>query len=283
LAFVDRNLSHPALGRLVDDVLEETKPKPVSWRNWPVMAGAIAASLALIIVGVMSFSFPADQMMASYDTVIGERSTLILADGSTLTLNTNSKVEVDFSDEERSINLVRGQALFEVAKNKNWPFVVKAGNQRITALGTAFDVRLDNSVKEVRVVLVEGRVAVDEFSEDERSIIADKRVELVPGDRLVSVSNIKRTVGKTDLDLAISWREGRIVFRGENIKDAISEINRYSVDQLRLGADPRLKGLNINGVFDAGRITSFASALEAMHSVKAQRTSKNEITLVWRD
>ncbi len=94
-----------------------------------------------------------------YATRIGERSTIRLADGSVVTLDTASRVSLDLTTANREVHLLGGQANFEVAKDKARPFVVYAGDRRITAVGTAFDVRLDQ--REVCVTLVDGKVSVD--------------------------------------------------------------------------------------------------------------------------
>src|SRR4029077_19161785 len=91
-------------------------------------------------------------------TDIGERSLLVLADGSKVTLNTASAVHADYTGPERRVTLVRGEAFFDVAKDHTRPFVVSAGSRNVIAVGTAFDVRLQD--RRVRVTLVEGKVRV---------------------------------------------------------------------------------------------------------------------------
>ena len=110
--------------------------------------GAVAAGLAPTL--------PAKS--ALYRTAVGERSTVVLPDGSVATLNTDSVLKVAYSDTERGVRLLRGQALFEVAKNKRVPFQVYAADRRVTAVGTVFDVRLQG--ERVKVSLVEGVVKV---------------------------------------------------------------------------------------------------------------------------
>ena len=293
LRIIDRHMGHPELEAMAGEVLAETEPTaaPMRMGRWNRWASAAAAAVVLVLTGLVGFSMlgndpAAVQVAEYYETAIGERSTITLSDGSTVTLNTNSRIEVDFQTAQRDIALVRGQALFEVAKDAARPFVVEAGNQRITAIGTAFDVRLDTD-DEVKVVLVEGRVAVDELvmtaAATEPMVEEAKRIEMIAGEVLVASVNVERVAARADIEQATSWREGRLLFRSTPLTEAIGEVNRYSVEQLRLSDDPRLAEMTVNGVFNAGRSESFVSALETMHGLNAQRTGRHEITLVPRD
>lgn len=290
LQTVDRHANAPEIEAMSRKVLQETESANGNRRRW---AAGIAAAL-LLIVGV-AFSLrifgPVDEMMVAdasefYETAIGERSTVVLNDGSTVTLNTNSRIDVAFAPGRRDIKLARGQALFEVAKDAARPFVVEAGNQRITALGTAFDVRFDKA-DEVKVVLVEGRVAVDELIPSASGSaflpVPEKHIEMTAGEKLVAAANVPRTPEPADVEEATSWRDGRLLFRSEPITSVVAEVNRYSTEQIRLSDDPRFGELIVNGVFDAGQSRSILLALETMHPIDAQRTGLSEITLVWRE
>ena len=97
-----------------------------------------------------------------YSTGTGERLVATLRDGSQITLDTHSVLEVAFNDRERRVRLTQGQAYFEVAKDKQHPFVVEVNNRRLVAVGTAFDVRLEDS--HFRVTMIEGTVRVEPAS-----------------------------------------------------------------------------------------------------------------------
>lgn len=101
----------------------------------------------------------------TYQTGIGQRSTVTLEDGSSVELNAKTRIRVAFNERRRNVELTEGQALFHVAKNAQRPFVVRAGNRDIVAVGTAFDVRLDATT--VRVTLIEGKVKVRQQSSSE--------------------------------------------------------------------------------------------------------------------
>jgi transmembrane sensor len=130
---------------------------------------AVATAVWTELPAVMSFA-PLRSLVAftgritgtdsdeQYSTGVGQRSTVTLRDGSSVELNARTRVRVNFTQTQRRIELVDGQALFNVAKNPHRPFIVRAGNREIVAIGTAFDVRLDAAY--LRVTLIEGKVAV---------------------------------------------------------------------------------------------------------------------------
>jgi len=293
LSFSDKHASHPLFADLMDEVLQETTPTPSLWERfvtgeninrWAVASVGVACVAMFALSGTINFMQNPDDML-SYDTVVGERSTIALSDGSTMTLNTNSRVEVRFTEDQRKVSLVQGQAMFEVAKNKDRPFVVYADDQRVTALGTAFDVRLDEELDTVSIILVEGRIAVDELNApigaNAPEPIPSKRVELVAGERLVASDIMPRVVELVQLKDVTSWQNGKVIFRDEPLGNAVREINRYSTTKLRLADDPRLQDIRVSGVFNAGQIKSFVYVLESTHGIEAMRTARKETTLVW--
>lgn len=296
LSFVDRHSSHPLFEELMAEVIAETEPKPEFWRRWAnngwtgnrrTVIGTAMAGVVMMAVTTFMFSVSDQSSFKAYDTATGERFTITLSDGSQVTLNTNSRLEVDFTEEQRGLTLVRGQAIFEVVKNKNRPFIVEAENQRITALGTSFDIWLDRDIKAVKVVLVEGRVVVDEFlanaDQSKKQSIPSKRIELTTGERLIASASLPRVKEQIDIEKATSWRIGKMIFREEPLTKAVREVNRYSTEKLRLADDPRLRKLRVSGIFNTGRIDSFLYVLESAHNLETQRTGKREITLVWKE
>jgi ferric-dicitrate binding protein FerR (iron transport regulator) len=171
---------------------------------------AIAASAALLTFAVLLWSALPDSMrqgswsrvasIAStlrglatpavnhYATGIGQQSTITLADGSTVELDAKSQINVGSEDARRTVELVSGQALFRVTKNPNRPFIVRAANRQVVALGTAFDVRLD--ARSVRVTLLEGKVRVD--SREAREPVKPLDQEFDHGSRQVSQKGVYR-------------------------------------------------------------------------------------------
>nr|WP_283254794.1 FecR domain-containing protein [Luteimonas galliterrae] len=202
-----------------------------------------------------------------YSTDIGQRSTVALDDGSTITLNTDSRVSVDYAPGRRSVVLQRGQALFKVAKDSARPFVVSAGGRQVTALGTEFDVRVSERMFEV--TLLEGRVTVtrEHRSAADPAVAIVPLAELRPGQQFVAAAKAAPEVREADVKRVVSWRSGQVVFEDERLEDAIAEMNRYSRQQVVLG-DARLASLRISGAFNTGDTGTFVEALVAYFPIE---------------
>src|SRR5690606_34501615 len=154
-----RQMRHAALE------LARAKRRPAvnRWVLGPALAASLIGAIALGGQQVFAPSSSADsatENVQRYATAIGQRRDVVLDDGSLVTLNTDTLVEVRYSHARRDVRLLQGQAMFHVAKNPERPFIVSAGNRRVTALGTAFDVQVRRG-GEVQVLLVEGRVRVE--------------------------------------------------------------------------------------------------------------------------
>lgn len=219
----------------------------------------------------------------SYSTAVGERSTIVLEDGSTVTLNTASRMNVAFTSGERLIHLLQGQALFEVSKDPARPFVVQAADRRIVAVGTAFDVRI--GAESVQVTLIEGRVNVEELADnDARRVL--RRAHMEAGQQLVAQtgsapSTKPDTIRAADGALATSWRDGRVTFENEALNVVIAELNRYSERKLRL-RDASLNELRLSGTFHTGSPAVFAAALGEYFPVKVEDVPGRDLEVSWR-
>lgn len=218
-----------------------------------------------------------------YETRVGERREVRLDDGSVVTLNTGSLLEVAYNPARRDVRLLRGQALFQVAHNKAWPFVVSAGDRQVTAVGTAFDVRVDGS--RVRVVLLEGKVRVDPLRREglERLIPQLAAEDLGPGQQLVASTGAPSvTVAAADIQRAVSWRNGQVIFRDDTLGAAVTELNRYSETRILVN-DPKLSALKVSGVFNTDRPENFVAAVTTFYPIKAVQTAPGVTELSWRD
>jgi transmembrane sensor len=195
-------------------------------------------------------------------TNVGEQLTRQLADGSTIEVNTDSEIRVELSDTQRSIYLLRGQAMFDVAHDESRPFVVFAGDRRVTALGTLFEVRMDSS--STQVTLLEGKVRVEEIALTDVVIEAKPAavVELKPGERFVSADGAMSTVPAEVIESDLSWRQGRHIFNDAKISDIVTEMNRYTARKIKL-MDPTIGELRLGVNFKIGSTLSLAAALEA--------------------
>jgi transmembrane sensor len=214
-------------------------------------AGAVAAGLA------GSIGLALQLRRGRYATRRGEVRVFPLEDGSVVTLNTASRVSVDYSPERRSIQLIEGEALFDVAKDRARPFVVAAGDAEVRAVGTSFTVsRLPDTP--VRVLVREGVVEVRR-----RNTAAAAAVILPANTRLGSgaaASEAPVAVPATEVSRELAWREGRIAFEGETLAEAAAEFARYSDTRIVID-DPAIAREEITGLFQANDPVGFARAV----------------------
>jgi transmembrane sensor len=259
-------------------------------RRWTFGLTAAAATVAavMVVAGVglqsslkrpstpASVSGPIDPDARIYRTALNERSTVTLEDGSTVTLDSASRIAARFEPGRRSITLMEGQALFHVSKDPTRPFVVRAGDRTVTALGTIFDVRLDGG--RMKVTLIEGKVAVRSVGGGAGGGEQVLHV-LAPRQQLVElVRNETPIVRIVDTGKATSWTEGRIFLEDEPLGQAVGEMNRYSSTRLVV-ADASIAGLRINGMFHAGNQMGFVGALQATLPIEARTDDQGRILL----
>jgi transmembrane sensor len=197
----------------------------------------------------------------SYATGVGGHEILPLKDGSQIELNTDTVVRVSTNTAQREVWLDKGEAYFRIRHDSAHPFVVFAGNRRITDVGTAFLVRRDND--RVKVTLVEGRA---QFEDAQR---ADKPVMLKPGDVVTASANAV-SVSKEDatgLTAGLGWRHGLLIFHYTTLSDAAAEFNRYNSNKLII-ADAGVGRMKIVGTFATNNVAAFADIAEDVLHLK---------------
>jgi transmembrane sensor len=200
-----------------------------------------------------------------YQTETGEQRSLTLADGTRVLLNTRSHVVPRYSASgPRIVDLVSGEALFEVAKDPLRPFVVDAGSKRVVALGTIFSVRKDGST--IEVTLLEGRVAV---SDKETAVTAG--LTLMPGQRVRAAGQDAPVMDSPNIELVTAWKNGKVVFDDATLAEAVAEMNRYSLTPIDI-ADGDIKELKVSGIFRAGDVEAFAKAISAVHGLSYSKS-----------
>lgn len=232
----------------------------------PFIMGAVAIATAVALVIGGSFWWNA---RGSYSTGIGERRVVTLADGSSVSLDTDSRIRVRFSGEERRIELEQGQALFDVASDAGRPFLVLAGGTEVKAIGTVFDVRRAGTA--VRVTLVSGvvEVAAADAASAPRRMAAGEQAR-------VSARGI--TTAPVDVAVATSWTDGRLIFEDIPLGEAVAEVNRYLVDKIEID-DPAIRSIAINGVFRTGDRDAFVAASSDVLGLAAVPEADGSISL----
>jgi len=223
------------------------------------LAAGIAAVVAAPLGALWWFSARSSSGLA-YRTGLGEQRTVTLEDGSRLSLDAHTVLKVAYSRDLRLIELATGRAHFEVAKDPARPMKVRAGAKTITALGTAFTV--ERQAEHVVVTLVEGRVAV---SDDGAA-----PTEMRPQQQLVLAPNTPPVLHQeVDVDRAMAWREGKLVFDDETLAGAAARMNNYSPLKVVVEGDA-VRNLRISGIFKAGDTPAFVEAVKAYFPVDAQ-------------
>jgi transmembrane sensor len=218
-------------------------------RHW--LAGAVAATIGAIVLGV-AWNLYKPKEETRFQTAIGEQAAVALPDGSSFDLNTNSRVEVDYSQRSRVIHLERGEAYFKVAHDTHRPFWVHAGDRWVRAVGTAFNVYLRPAGVEVTV------------SEGTVNVVNVPAYESPPSDAAYANSVAAVTAGQQadahgradvihPLDAAqltrlLAWRKSSLYFQDEPLGDVVNELMRYTTLKIEI-ADASLRQLPVGGTF----------------------------------
>ena len=204
---------------------------------------------------------------AVYTTAVGEQRSIALEDGSVVELNTQSSVRTRFTAASRNVDLLRGEAIFRVAKNPQRPFHVYSGNAEIIAVGTAFNVYAREAGTVVTVI--EGRVRVTSRNDASVAAAPLHNLELGRGEQAVIAPKkpIVR-VALTDPGKATAWTERRLIFDDMPLSAVTAEFARYYDARTIRIADPALANLHITGVFDASDPGSLVQFLATFGGVE---------------
>ncbi len=246
---------------------------------------AAAAAMVMVVVGCVFFlgaNKPDVTFSQTFATTRGQTSSIYLNDGSNLTLNTNGRVHVRFSTEERLLRLEQGELSIQVAHDASRPLSVITAQGVVQAVGTAFNVKLHDN-EEVEVIVTEGTVRVRELLNSENGPIGrlpETAMTVSKGEK-VTLSRRKETavqMGDADLAVALGWRQGNLIFRGETLEQALAEVSRYTDIQFEI-ADDDLRTKQIAGLFKIGDIRGLLSALEKNFQIRSEWASDHKIVL----
>lgn len=242
------------------------------WMNGRFRRRTILALVAATVIGVIgTVTVQLHRSVDRYRTALGEERAVKLADGSVVHLNTNTSVEVALRDDVREIQLLQGEARFDVAHDKKRPFLVTAGSATVRAVGTAFNVRLRADLTELTVI--EGIVAVKDGSSLPKRVGAGAGAAIRGG--AVAVTPLNPAYVKQRM----AWQDGMIQLDGDTLAQAVEEFNRYRADPLVIG-DPQLASIRIGGTFHARNSDDFVQALEAGFGIRAVAGHDNSIILM---
>ena len=237
------------------------RPLLIDWR-WLGGLGTVAAAAAIaLVLAPWGELLPKPDTL--YSTARGESRTIQLADGSRIDLNTNSHLSVRLEEDVRRVTVHDGQALFEVARDPDRPFLITAGEETVRVVGTKFDLRRRDGQFSVTVVHGVVEVSVDGM---------DKAVQLRPGQMLEHMeggkSVVVRTVAAED---QLGWRSGRLVYRNETLGRIVSDLNQYFERPLRLEG-PDAASLRFSGVLIVDGQDAMVRRLSSLLPISATST-----------
>jgi len=249
-----------------------------SFLRWGV-GFAVSALMAGALIGGFQWFTPRPQMQR-YATRHGEQRSLQLPDNTIVRLNSDSAIAVSFDRRQRLVEVTRGQAYFEVAKDPARPFGVQVDGLLVKDIGTAFDVYWQGS--DTTVTVAEGRVRVwrappaptTGWSGLDRYLPKPQArtpiLDLAAGHQArIAASGIVESKGPVDVRRATAWTQGNIAFENQSIADVAAEFNRYNNQQISVD-DPRIAALPISGTFDAHDVSTFVAFLDSLPGVHAE-------------
>ena len=246
----------------VDAPPSQAKPA----RRFAVLA--IAASVLILLAGTL-VSFR-DELFHThrFTTVVGGLQTIPMSEGSRVTLNTGSEIRISLNDRERVVEIDRGEAFFQVAHDPRRPFVVKAGERRVIAVGTQFSVRREGA--DFRVVVAEGTVRYEGHAGGTPADAANDVVLLPAGSVARAAGNAIKVeqLPVTEAERNLTWRNGLLTFRDTPLADAVAEFNRYNARKIVI-EDPTIAALEVGGVFRSNNVDPFVHLLERGFAIEA--------------
>lgn len=252
----------------------------VGWKrgSFVALAASILLSVGVVLTNSTAFLSPngsdlaeqiAEVQSQTYKTEIGEMATFTLADGSTMQLNSDTQVTVSYSDSLRKLELVNGEAFFEVAKNKQKPFVVDVGVEQVTAVGTAFNIDTRSGL-DTEVLVTEGKVKVNRNSNRSQQVYDDLFLTSGQSVKFAATNSRPQLNQVLDSGAALSWRDGVIVFQGESLAQVIREIDRYTPLTFAI-VDDSVLNVSVGGVFKTGDTDQLLRVLEQNFGVHSTR------------
>ncbi len=251
----------------------------------------VLALAAALVVAYLGWWRPVQRAARHFSddavTAVGGIQKLVLPDGSVVRLNTDSRVEVRYSADERRVRLVRGEAHFTVAKDRARPFFVAAGRVAVRAVGTAFNVRLQREA--VEVLVTEGQVRVDDVARGE-TVLAPRASAaaplLVAGERAViptpGAAEAPRpampivSVGAVEIERALAWQDRRLEFVAVPLAEIVAEFNRYNRARLVI-EDDALAQRRFGGSFRADEPETLVRLLQTRFGLRAERSGDETV------
>jgi transmembrane sensor len=240
----------------------------------------VALAVALTVVVVLAYVGWQQTAVIKLTTGLGEQRSEVLPDHSVVELNTQSEIRVAFKPTERRVELIRGEAFFDVSKDPARPFVVVTDLATARALGTRFSVY--RAQQATIVTVAEGRVLVrhEQSLPDAHAGTAGEgdMVEVISGTQAEAQRGRPVQMRQADVARTFAWRERRLIFDGEPLSTVIEEFNRYNWPPLVI-SDPRLREQRISGIFGANDPESLLDFLVKVDHIRVSRDATRAIRI----
>lgn len=275
-------------------VPKESQPNPPR----PLSSGASWGLAACVLLALVGSAIWYGQNRNTYETQIGEQRSITLSDGSRVDLNARSKVRIRLGPKARRIELVRGQALFHVARDANRPFVVHAERTSIRAVGTSFDVNRIRSGT-TTVTVLEGRVAVGSSAHPggvgavrparpgRASRESNPKTPVGPGEILLSTGEQLRLTASApsvptpvNVQAATAWTQHQLIFESTPLQEVVEQFNRYNVRQIVIH-DRSLQSFQVSGYYSTPNPDSLINFLRTEPHIEV-RESRDSIDITRR-
>lgn len=232
---------------------------PARSKRRPMVRYAVAASVLAVALGLGLFSGlnHSSTYTAEFSTALGERRHVALPDGSVIDLNSRSRVQVQYDKNRRGIELTEGEAMFSVEHDTGRPFVVEAGNGKVTVTGTRFDVRRDSA--QTRVAVEQGTVKVQRLDAADSDFVS---LTAGLGSHIDAQGNVAAAYAVNPAELT-AWRSGKLVFNNASLAEVAAEVSRYREKPLTVGND-KVGNLRLTSVFKSDNTDALLKALPSI-------------------
>lgn len=234
-----------------------------------VWSGAAAACMVLVVgLAQLGVAPDARALLADYHTPAGTLQRVELEDGSVVEMDAATRLDVDFSHNQRHITLGAGAAVFHVQHDAQRPFVVSAGNGTVTAIGTVFEVREQG--EGVKVTCSEGVIAVNQSGLGQQLLNAGEQIRYSADGRSAQT--------RVDSEQELAWRQGLLVFKNRPLQELVDELNRYHQGRILI-SNSRIAALPVSGVFHLKRPDEALRHIEQTLQLSATRLPAGVVLL----
>jgi transmembrane sensor len=269
------------------DIYKNSDSATSKWfPRFPVLVGA--SLILMLVFSFMNFNFETHDTQRVFMTDVGKQKTVTLPDGTLALLNTNSQIEVLFDDSSsvREVLLNKGEVHFDIETDLERPFIVIAGDKRVRAVGTAFNLFFQENNLEVTVTEGVVEVSIDNLVNARTSINNQtivSKTNLSKGQSIIIKNSLGaiNTLDNKSIDRQLMWQKGKLYFKGERLNDVILTISRYTnLDFVFL--DEKSKDVRIGGYYDIENIENMLKILENNFKLNISKKNINTIHISYK-